>query len=773
MAFAFNKFHEEEGVDTDIVISAGDLRYLKLDQTSPQVTVGTFTFPTVNFGATTGVSATATNGVLTLKGLKTGGFNEDLTIDFDSTSNQVRFNSTTGALFNFLKDLQVPDNIQFAFGSSTDTMLRFTTTGNDCLQFGLTCNAADNSGYLCVVEKADLGVANRSPLAVSVDPVFRIYSADASNATDYIEFFHNQTIAVIQAGDGAISLASNIKIGTGSPTAALHLKAGTTSAFTAPLKFTSGSLTTAAEAGAVEFLTDDFYGTITTGAARYKFALAKGTSSQFIKGDGSLDSSVYLTSVTAHNLLSATHGDTTAGTVARGDVITGQGASAKWVRLAKGSANQVLSMDATGTDVVWAAGGGGGTPGGSTTQLQYNNAGAFGGMSGFTFNNATGRATFGSWHTSAVAKDYMLVVGQGAFDDLVGSRSHFTCRLDTGCVGIIDSSNTFSYAKSRGVRLDVVAGTSDLLPEFSLTGSASFEQNCSDRNRIFLTNRYPFTSQDPLTSSSSVIHWTEYYDDPDIYVAPVQRSAYEMGNDYYLGQTGGSLPTWVVSNHNFYFWDSSRGYLREINFDQMTIKYMWNSVALTSEQVFFHKHREGGYDQLYWGNQAGNDQGDGTYGSSIYIGGLSGYNKGYGGTNLFLGHGTGGSQTNGSYDTFLGHYTGTVLDGGNNLAVGIYAGSSLATGYTSGSSSILIGSGANHALGNGRLIIDNYGRGTGIATKRDAMIFATANYSNPHQQTISLNADVSVQGLNAICDDDSGEPIFDDDTGEMVFAEAF
>jgi hypothetical protein len=43
-------------------------------------------------------------------------------------------------------------------------------------------------------------------------------------------------------------------------------------------------------------------------------------------------------SPSAHNLLSSTHGDTTAGTVARGDLITGQGASATWQRLAKGTA---------------------------------------------------------------------------------------------------------------------------------------------------------------------------------------------------------------------------------------------------------------------------------------------------------------------------------------------------------------------------------------------------------------------------------------------------
>jgi hypothetical protein len=60
-----------------------------------------------------------------------------------------------------------------------------------------------------------------------------------------------------------------------------------------------------------------------------------------------------LTSVTAHNLLSATHGDTTAGTVARGDVITGQGASPTWTRLAKGAATRVLKMDGSAVDVLW------------------------------------------------------------------------------------------------------------------------------------------------------------------------------------------------------------------------------------------------------------------------------------------------------------------------------------------------------------------------------------------------------------------------------------
>ena len=48
----------------------------------------------------------------------------------------------------------------------------------------------------------------------------------------------------------------------------------------------------------------------------------------------------------AHNLLSAYHGDTTAGSVARGDVIIGSGATPKWTRLSKGIAGQILTMGA-------------------------------------------------------------------------------------------------------------------------------------------------------------------------------------------------------------------------------------------------------------------------------------------------------------------------------------------------------------------------------------------------------------------------------------------
>ncbi len=62
----------------------------------------------------------------------------------------------------------------------------------------------------------------------------------------------------------------------------------------------------------------------------------------------------YLTSVTAHNLLSTTHGDTAADTVVRGDVMVGN-ATPKWSRLAFPASPTGKVLQATATDVAWSA----------------------------------------------------------------------------------------------------------------------------------------------------------------------------------------------------------------------------------------------------------------------------------------------------------------------------------------------------------------------------------------------------------------------------------
>lgn len=61
---------------------------------------------------------------------------------------------------------------------------------------------------------------------------------------------------------------ANLGIGIASPSALLHLAAGTATAGTAPIKLTSGIVNTISEVGAIEFTTDSLFFTGTTGATR-------------------------------------------------------------------------------------------------------------------------------------------------------------------------------------------------------------------------------------------------------------------------------------------------------------------------------------------------------------------------------------------------------------------------------------------------------------------------------------------------------------------------
>jgi len=66
-----------------------------------------------------------------------------------------------------------------------------------------------------------------------------------------------------------------------------------------------------------------------------------------------------------------------------------RGLTAGVTQIVAGTNVTIDPVDGTGNVTINASGGGGGTPGGSDTQMQYNNAGAFGGATGLTWNNST------------------------------------------------------------------------------------------------------------------------------------------------------------------------------------------------------------------------------------------------------------------------------------------------------------------------------------------------------------------------------------------------
>lgn len=75
-----------------------------------------------------------------------------------------------------------------------------------------------------------------------------------------------------------------------------------------------------------------------------------------------------------------------------------------------GETGKVLATN--GTDVFWATGGGGGStnPGGSDTQIQFNDAGNFGGIAALTINKSTGAVTCGATFTGT---GYTLTAASG------------------------------------------------------------------------------------------------------------------------------------------------------------------------------------------------------------------------------------------------------------------------------------------------------------------------------------------------------------------------
>ena len=168
------------------------------------------------------------------------------------------------------------------------------TTNNRKMQINPASGALDSVGTAMHINRnSGLAVAvgfsstSRFRVGQAVEGVFGatalvyVGNTEAATPSVVIDKAPSMTADILQvrsttgaSGDIlSIKASGNVGIGVTSPTAALQLKAGTASANTAPLKFTSGPLMTTPEAGAIEFLSDAFYATITTGAARKSIAL--------------------------------------------------------------------------------------------------------------------------------------------------------------------------------------------------------------------------------------------------------------------------------------------------------------------------------------------------------------------------------------------------------------------------------------------------------------------------------------------------------------------
>lgn len=137
------------------------------------------------------------------------------------------------------------------------------------------------------------------------------------------------------------------------------------------------------------------------------------------------------------------------------------------VHITGGTSGYYLQTDGAG-NLSWAAGGGGGggSPGGSNTQVQYNNAGSFGGSSTFTFNSSTNLLTAtniagnGSRLTNLPAANIVGTVASAtiaATANLANAANVAYSVSGANVTGIVANANYASYANIANTVTSTVA----------------------------------------------------------------------------------------------------------------------------------------------------------------------------------------------------------------------------------------------------------------------------------------------------------------------------
>lgn len=169
-----------------------------------------------------------------------------LNIGISSTANNYSFFNTSAARFAmFVSSAEVASMYSGQFfglgtGSTSPSLGRLTINGTSATLGGLIGfnNSGNNKGYI--------GVAFQNDNVITGD------------RTDDMGIRSNANILFASGGDNVrmfLAAGGNLALmnGTTTPTAKLHIGAGTATASTAPLKLTSGTKLTTAEAGAVEY----------------------------------------------------------------------------------------------------------------------------------------------------------------------------------------------------------------------------------------------------------------------------------------------------------------------------------------------------------------------------------------------------------------------------------------------------------------------------------------------------------------------------------------
>jgi len=313
------------------------------------------TSPTANLQVaqgTTGAGTVATNGTITLTGTFTQFTNTFKVGDTITVSGE-----TVRTIATIASDTSLTVTVAF---STTASGLAYTLVGGNVLS--VLGNGNVGIGTTNPASKLDVTGGILVNGTASIVPFVALNALGAGTNNQYFDFRVSGVpkfqFGYTQAGgnrffiynsvittDAIKIYESNNNIGIGTnPTASLHIKAGTATASTAPIKLTSGTLLTTPEAGAIEFLTDAYYATITTGAARKQISYNDGSNWTF--ASQAIGDLLYASSTTAYTRLAA---------VAAGSVLRSNGVGAAPVWGTPAYASEIVTTPTTGTLTLKAA----------------------------------------------------------------------------------------------------------------------------------------------------------------------------------------------------------------------------------------------------------------------------------------------------------------------------------------------------------------------------------------------------------------------------------
>ena len=174
---------------------------------------------------------------------------------------------------------------------------------------------------------------------------------------------------------------------------------------------------------------------------------------------------------------------------------------------------QITARDITHDLRAGNSGGGGGSPGGSDTQIQYNNGGAFGGASGFTWNDSTN--TIGHTKSTATTLETFLSLSQtgaggayiniaaGAASGRLGMRSTYMDISSSSPVNVTGS--TVNLAASTDITFDP-GGYAAIKFRGGATPEAVFNENADSSYafRIETANNDQMVYVDPANDAFQI-----------------------------------------------------------------------------------------------------------------------------------------------------------------------------------------------------------------------------------------------------------------------------